>query len=404
MKINWKKNFCGEKLGCGNFCKNLRGKNFWRTLCAMMIFVASPYLCANESSTYLAPNSTPRELQAISSGFGKTEYTPALPKAAPQLSPAQLSPTTPPVTTIPATIPAAQPLPVPPLIAPREQSGVVHAYTNNALREPNAIRVVSQDSSRAPEITPAFQSTSSTTHNNFATPFNAPAETAAELSPPPLLENTNFSSTAPVWSGAENSENKEIAASEKSAEKIVAADDILDLTFASGEENSSNTLRKGLISAGAPDVTRLVNVVGGLMLVVGCFLLFSMFLRKVSPQAARALPKEVFENLGRTALSPKIQLQLLRLGNRLVLISITADGTNTVTEITDPDEVMQMLGMCRRLDTTSSTNAFRNVLNGNAMNNNLAENSVRASSMPKQNTARGNESLATLLAAGLVKN
>ncbi|MDR2706012.1 MAG: flagellar biosynthetic protein FliO, partial [Planctomycetaceae bacterium] len=69
-----------------------------------------------------------------------------------------------------------------------------------------------------------------------------------------------------------------------------------------------------------------------------------------------------FEDLGRAVLTQKIQLHLLRLGNRLLLVSITPDGVSPITEITDPDEVVPLLGLCRQLDSHSSTEFFRKTL------------------------------------------
>ncbi|MGL4942071.1 MAG: flagellar biosynthetic protein FliO [Thermoguttaceae bacterium] len=233
-------------------------------------------------------------------------------------------------------------------------SPVVHAFTNNETRQQSRpIQTVSQE---IPQIPPQLERP-------------APAAPLTTL-PTPL--------PAPI----------------APATPSIASDDILDAPLKIGSGDAATHSRP--LASGMPDVTKLVTVLGSLILVIGLFFLFSLFLKKVSPHATRTLPKEVFENLGRAALSTKIQLQLLRLGNRLVLVSVTADGTNTVTEITDPDEVMQVLGMCRRLDSTSSTNAFRHVLNG-----------ADTEYAPRANTVkphRANDSLASLLAGGLVKS
>jgi len=61
-------------------------------------------------------------------------------------------------------------------------------------------------------------------------------------------------------------------------------------------------------------------------------------------------------------LTQKHQLQLLRLGNRIVLVSVMPDGVSTLAEITDPDEAVALLGLCRRLDTHSATEMFRKTI------------------------------------------
>lgn len=109
-------------------------------------------------------------------------------------------------------------------------------------------------------------------------------------------------------------------------------------------------------------VAPLVTTLGSLLMVLAAFFFLVLIFKKVTPKGNRLLPKEVFEDLGRTCLTQKLQLHLLRLGNRLILVSITPDGVSPITEITDPDEVVPILGMCRRLDTNSSSELFRKTL------------------------------------------
>jgi flagellar biogenesis protein FliO len=119
-------------------------------------------------------------------------------------------------------------------------------------------------------------------------------------------------------------------------------------------------LAKPIISG---SVGPVVSMFASLFLVIMLFLVFALLFRKVTPNGSGLLPKELFESLGRAPLTQKIQLQLLRLGNRLILVSVTADGVQPITEITDPDEVVQLLGLCRRLDSNSSTQNFKKMLN-----------------------------------------
>jgi len=108
-----------------------------------------------------------------------------------------------------------------------------------------------------------------------------------------------------------------------------------------------------------PDITPLMSIGGSLLIVIAAFFLLAILLRKVSPQSNRPLPKDAFECLGRYYLTQKHQVQLLRLGSRIVLVSVMPDGVSTLAEITDPDEAVSLLGLCRRLDTNSATEMFR---------------------------------------------
>lgn len=138
------------------------------------------------------------------------------------------------------------------------------------------------------------------------------------------------------------------------------SDQLLDKPLGSGKtESGQRLLTRPKISSA---VTPIISVLGSLLIVLGIFFILVLFLKKVSPKGNSLLPKEVFENLGRAMLTQKIQLHLLRLGNRLLLVSITPDGVSPITEITDPDEVVPLLGLCRQLDTHSSTEFFRKTL------------------------------------------
>jgi hypothetical protein len=53
--------------------------------------------------------------------------------------------------------------------------------------------------------------------------------------------------------------------------------------------------------------------------------------------------------------------QLLRVGNKLVLVSLTPAGAETITEITDPVEVDRLIGLCQQFDAHSATKAFEQV-------------------------------------------
>ena len=54
------------------------------------------------------------------------------------------------------------------------------------------------------------------------------------------------------------------------------------------------------------------------------------------------------ELLGRAPLAGRQTMQLIRVGNRLLLVALSASGAETLTEITDPVEVEHLAGLCRR--------------------------------------------------------
>ena len=76
----------------------------------------------------------------------------------------------------------------------------------------------------------------------------------------------------------------------------------------------------------------------------------------------RPLPNEVVECLGRAPLTGRQQVQLLRLGKKLVLVAVTATDARTLSEITDPLEVDRLSGLCQQTRPESITASFRQVL------------------------------------------
>jgi flagellar protein FliO/FliZ len=121
------------------------------------------------------------------------------------------------------------------------------------------------------------------------------------------------------------------------------------------KSNSQDILKK---SNGLPSTA---TIAGSLAIVLGIFLLFAWMIRRVAPQGLTRLPNEAFEVLGRAPLAGRQNVHMLRCGNKLLLVSITPAGTETLTEITDPQEVDRLAGLCRQSSPHSSTAAFRQI-------------------------------------------
>lgn len=98
-----------------------------------------------------------------------------------------------------------------------------------------------------------------------------------------------------------------------------------------------------------------------LALVVGLFLLCAWALRRGTRSSSKVLPGEVVSVLGRVPLAARQFAQLLRVGNKLVLVSVTPSGAETLAEVTDPAEVDRLLGICQQLDPKSTTREFEEV-------------------------------------------
>jgi flagellar biogenesis protein FliO len=110
-------------------------------------------------------------------------------------------------------------------------------------------------------------------------------------------------------------------------------------------------------------ISPFLTIGGSLAIVLGLFLGIMWLLRQASPRGFGVLPAEVFESLGRAPLPNHQQVQLLRCGNRLILISIGITGVEPLAEITDPSEVERLTMLCHQpRKGGSSTTSFRQVL------------------------------------------
>ncbi|MGD9127561.1 MAG: flagellar biosynthetic protein FliO [Planctomycetia bacterium] len=121
-----------------------------------------------------------------------------------------------------------------------------------------------------------------------------------------------------------------------------------------GEKSSQSSQNSGL--------PMLVTMGGSLLLVIGLFLLFAWMMRRTSRRTGGLLPKGVVEVLGHQPLAGRQQVHLVRLGNRILLLSVMPDSVETLTEITDPTEVDRIAGICHQSGTGSSTSAFQSVM------------------------------------------
>lgn len=104
------------------------------------------------------------------------------------------------------------------------------------------------------------------------------------------------------------------------------------------------------------------TVAGSLVVVLGAFLLVAWITQRAAPRRIAPLPNEVVECLGRTPLAGRQQIQLLRLGKKLVLVAVSATEARTLSEVTDPLEVDRLSGLCQQSRPESITSSFRQVL------------------------------------------
>lgn len=108
----------------------------------------------------------------------------------------------------------------------------------------------------------------------------------------------------------------------------------------------------------------LITMGGSLCVVLTLFFGLAWLTRRGLPKGSGKLPGEVIEVLGKAPLTKGQELQLIRVGSRLVLICVTPHGAETLTEIVERTEVDRISAICRSNNPASMTAAFNQVLTG----------------------------------------
>lgn len=176
-----------------------------------------------------------------------------------------------------------------------------------------------------------------------ASPLTAP--------PPQLLQLPATPAAAPIGTGVEAAPAVELTQRDGKAPKKLA----LPGSNRSGGELTATSAPKGGIAG-------VFSLLASLGVVLGLFLGAAYLMRRGMPKQGRVLPREAVESLGRIPFPGRQQGQLLRVGNKLVLVSFSGSGASVITEITDPLEVDRLAGMCAQADRHSSVKSFRDVV------------------------------------------
>lgn len=90
----------------------------------------------------------------------------------------------------------------------------------------------------------------------------------------------------------------------------------------------------------------LQKIFGSLAIVLGAYFGLVWVTRRLNGGRVGGLPREVVEVLGNAPFGPKKNLQLVRLGSKLLLLLHSPDGTTTIGEINDRSEVEYLSGVC----------------------------------------------------------
>ena len=97
-------------------------------------------------------------------------------------------------------------------------------------------------------------------------------------------------------------------------------------------------------SSGAMQIGRVVLALGG---VIGLIVMLRIFAKRVMPGVAAARASSAVKILGRCPVSARQNLLVVQFGKRLVLVGDGGTNLNPLCEITDPQEVADILAQAR---------------------------------------------------------
>lgn len=154
-----------------------------------------------------------------------------------------------------------------------------------------------------------------------------------QLLPQPVRDFNTLEGQQPVWKG----------------------DEVVDFESESGPLKWTETIQNKFSSL---DVKKVVS---SLAIVIGGYLGFVWLTRKFGGASDKSLPSEVFEVIGTSPLNPKQNLQLVRLGSKLLVLVSGDEGVSPIAEVTDADEVEYLTGVCLQKSGRSNSGGGNNV-------------------------------------------
>ena len=107
----------------------------------------------------------------------------------------------------------------------------------------------------------------------------------------------------------------------------------------------------------------MLKVVGGLSLVLAIFYALVVFAKRNGGSVNGKVPEEVIQVLGQVPMDSRRHLQLVRLGSKILLLSVTNSSVESIGEIDDPVEVEHVISTMQRGRAVEDFQNFRRITN-----------------------------------------
>lgn len=159
----------------------------------------------------------------------------------------------------------------------------------------------------------------------------------------------------------------------------------LSQRISSPVESGKNAGRSGAMSA-------IFTVLGSLAVVVGLFVGIAWVLRRGLPAGSGRLPGGVVEVLGNAPLAARRQMHVLRFGDKLLLVSVSPNGVDTLSEIEDSAEVERLTKLCQKSRpavTGTFDQVFGKLMRGTPAEQTVASGGLAAMALRKKSATAG---------------
>ncbi len=133
-----------------------------------------------------------------------------------------------------------------------------------------------------------------------------------------------------------------------------------------------------------PSVTR---VLASLTLVAALIVGLGIAWKKVSQTAGKAAGAAAVSLIGRTVITPRHQVMVLKVGHRLVVVGDAGHGMQPLCEISDPEEVASVLATCGKASAefdSIKADAFAATLDEATLDDTLYEHPIESESNVEQ--------------------
>lgn len=129
--------------------------------------------------------------------------------------------------------------------------------------------------------------------------------------------------------------------------------------------------REGSVSSGLTPgfghgAKSLLQTGVALVVVLGLMFGFVWLFKRTAPKSLLPLPIETVQVLGNAPLHGKQHLRLIRLGHRVLLLAVSEATSQTLAEVTDPDEVQYLLQLCEGKSARQESQTFDALLRENS--------------------------------------